>query len=161
MAYATDSIKIDSKGITSFNGKPLFSDMKHSIVDKYMQGEKFSETNRELGILHCTVSSVIKRYNETGKTDHVRSKNKAMSNPSKLSYGGSFLLETIVEATGTTSLAEIQSEIEAAGDCGRVSLSTISRHIIKNKLPLNRRYTRKRVSKLAKERLLWPIRNFT
>ena len=36
-------------------------------------------------------------------------------------------------------------------DCSRVFLSTISRHI-KNKLPSNRRYTRKRVSKLAKER---------
>ena len=74
-----------------------------------------------------------------------------MSNPSKLSYGDSVLLETIVEARGMTSLAEIQSELEAAEDCSRVSFSTISRHI-KNKLPLNRRYTRKRVSKLAKER---------
>ena len=56
-----------------------------------------------------------------------------------------------MEAAGTNSLAEIQGKLEAAGDCGRVSLSTISRHI-KNKLLSNRRYTRKRVSKLAKDR---------
>ena len=91
----------------------------------------FSETSKKLGISHCTVSRVIKRYNETGKTDHVRSENKAMSKPSKLSYGDSILLETIVKAVGTTSLAEIQSGLEAAGDYGRVSLSTISRHIKK------------------------------
>ena len=65
-----------------------------------------------------------------------------MSSPSELSYGGSILLETIVEAAGTTSLSEIQSEIEVAEDCSSVSLSTISRHT-KNKLPSNRRYTRK------------------
>ena len=65
-----------------------------------MQGKNFSETSRELGISQCTVSRVIKRYNETGKTDYVRSKNKAMSNRSKLSCGDSILLETIVEETG-------------------------------------------------------------
>ena len=152
MAYATGSIKINSKGRTFFNGKPLSSDMRHRIVDKYMQGKNNkSGTSRELGISHCTVSRVIKRCNETGRTDHVRSENKAMSNPSKWSYRNSVLLETIVEAAGTTWLGEIQSKLEAAGDCGRVSLYTISRHF-KNKLPSNRRYTRKRVSKLAKER---------
>ena len=43
-----------------------------------------------------------------------------MPNPSKLCYGDSILLETIVEAAGMTLLAEIQSELEAAGDCSFV-----------------------------------------
>ena len=63
-----------------------------------MHGKNFSETSRELGTRTFLVSRGIKRYNETGKTDHVPSENKAMSNPSKLSYGDSVLLETIVEA---------------------------------------------------------------
>ena len=47
MAYVMGSIKINSKGRTFFNGKPLSSDM---IVDKYMQGKDFTETSRGLGI---------------------------------------------------------------------------------------------------------------
>ena len=55
-------------------------------MDKHMQGKSFSETGRELEISHCTVSRFIKRYNKTGKTDHVCSKNKTMPDSIKLRW---------------------------------------------------------------------------
>ena len=69
----------------------------------------------------------------------------------KVSFGDSVLLETIVGTSEITSLEEIQRELELSGDCGRVSLPTISRHI-RNALPSGNKHTRKRVSKLAQER---------
>ena len=61
---------------------------------------------------------------------------------SKVTYEDSILLETIIGGSGVTSLSEIQSELDTTADCGRVSLSTISRHI-RNKLPSGNKYSRK------------------
>ena len=61
----------------------------------------------------------------------------------------SVLLETIISGSGVTSLSEIQSELDTAADCGRVS--TISCHI-RNNRPSGNKYSRKKISKLATER---------
>ena len=70
---------------------------------------------------------------------------------SKLSFGDSMLLETIVQSKGSTSLKEIKSELSNFGDCGEPSLSTLSRHVRKN-LPSGKDYSRKRLGKCAGER---------
>ena len=61
------------------------------------------------------------------------------------------LLETIVQSKGSTSLKEIKSEFSNFGDCGELSLSTLSRHVRKN-LPNGKDYSRKRLGKCAGER---------
>ncbi|KAK2554110.1 hypothetical protein P5673_024460 [Acropora cervicornis] len=61
------------------------------------------------------------------------------------------LLETIVQSKGSTSLKEIKSELSNFGDCGKLSLSTLSRHVRKN-LPSGKDYSRKWLGKCAGER---------
>ena len=61
------------------------------------------------------------------------------------------LLETIVQSKGPTSLKEIKSELSNFGDCGELSLTTLSRHVRKN-LPSGKDYSRKRLGKCAGER---------
>ncbi|XP_044167748.1 uncharacterized protein LOC122951772 [Acropora millepora] len=68
-----------------------------------------------------------------------------------MSLGDSMLLETIVQGKGSTSLKEIKSELSNFGDCGELSLSTLSRHVRKN-LPSGKDYSRKRLGKCAGER---------
>ena len=63
------------------------------------------------------------------------------------------LLETIVQSKGFTSesLKEMKSELSNFGDCGELSLSTLSRHVRKN-LPSGKDYSRKRLRKCAGEK---------
>ena len=62
------------------------------------------------------------------------------------------MMETLINTSGTTSLREIQQEMELYGDCGNVSLACLSNHV-RSKLPSNKTYSRKKVSKMAQERL--------
>ena len=90
-----------------------------------------------------------KQYRETGNIDPLSRKH--IRTPSKLSFGDSMLLETIVQSKGPTSLKEIKSELSNFGYCGELSLTTLSRHVRKN-LPSGKDYSRKRLGKCAGER---------
>ena len=75
-----------------------------------------------------TVHKYTKQYRETGNIDPLSRKH--IRTLSKLSFGDSMLLETIVQRKGSTSLKEIKSEFSNFGcDWGELSLSTLSRHV--------------------------------
>ena len=69
-----------------------------------------------------------------------------------MSFGDQMLMETLISTSGTTSLREMQKEMELYGDCGHVSLACLSNHV-RSKLPSNKKYSPKKVSKMAQERL--------
>ena len=69
----------------------------------------------------------------------------------KCSFKDSILLETNVQASGSSSLKELRDDLAIHGDCGELSTSTFSRNIRK-KLPSGRNYSRKRLGKCASER---------
>ena len=107
------------------------------------------EVSRRLRIRPSTVSKYAKMYREKGDIEpfprkHIRTR-------SKLSFGDSMLLETIVQTKGSTSLKEMKSELSNFADCREVSTSTISRHV-RNRLPSTKSYSRKRLGKCAAER---------
>ena len=116
------------------------------MIDKPMQCKTYTDVSR-----HCKVINY--KHRKTLQPDWyivpVYQHNRR--DLEKASFGDSVLLETIVGTSGTTLLEEIQRELELSGDCGRVSLPTISRHV-RNALPSGNKCTRKRVSKLAQER---------
>ena len=96
-----------------------------------------------------SVSKIVKQYNLTGSTapkklNHVRT-------VPKCTFQDSILLETMVQARGSSSLKELRDDLAIHGDCGELSTSTISRNI-RNKLPSGRNYSRKRLGKCASER---------
>ena len=149
MAYVTSAIKVNKSGRTYHKGKPLSMDVRQNVIDKLMQGKTYADISKDLGIAKSSVRNIVKLYNQSGDLVPVYQHNRR--DLEKVSFGDSVLLETIVGTSGITSLEGIQRELELSGDCGRVSLPTISRHI-RNALPSGNKYTRKRVSKLAQER---------
>ena len=100
--------------------------------------------------INCSTLTVHKytKYRETGNIDPLSRKH--IRTPSKLLYGDSMLLETIVRSKGSNSLKEMKSEFSNFGDCGELSLSTLLKHVRKN-LPSGKDYSRKRF-KCAGER---------
>ena len=149
MASFGKAVKINKRGRTYHQGKPLSMDIRTNVVDRALQGESFGEISRHLGIARSTISKVVKIYRETGCVEPLSKNNRNYN--SKVTYEDSILLETIIGGSGVTSLSEIQSLLDTTADYGRVSLSTISRHI-RNKLPSGNKYSRKNISKLATER---------
>ena len=71
-------------------------------MDKYVQGKNFNETSRELGSRTVQSQGLSSSITKLEKLITFVPRTKTCSNPSKLSYGDSILLETIVEAAGTT-----------------------------------------------------------
>ena len=69
-------------------------------------------------------------------------------------------METLINTSDTTSLREIQREMELYGECGHVSLACLSNHV-RSKLPSNKKYSPKKVSKMAQERLTDDKRIYT
>ena len=133
---------INKKGRNYQIGVPLSNDLR-------AQDYCFSEVGRRLRINKGAVSKIIKPYNLTGSTapkklNHVRT-------VPKCTFQDSILLETMVQARGSSSLKELRDDLAIHGDCGELSTSTISRNI-RNKLPSGRNYSRKRLGKCASER---------
>ena len=104
---------------------------------------------RRLRISKSAVSKIVKQYNLTGSTAP-KTLNHVQTVP-KCTFQDSILLETMVQARGSSSLKELRDDLAIHGDCGELSTSTISRNI-RNKLPSGRNYSRKRLGKCASER---------
>ena len=89
----------------------------------------------------CPITEICERYRINRSNVHKHTKQdretgnieplsrKHIITRSKLSFGDSMLLETIVQRKGSTSPKEIKSELSNFGDCGELSLSTLSRHV--------------------------------
>ena len=129
-------------------GIPLTKDFRNEVI-QMAAARPVSEICERYRVNRSTVHKYTKQYRETGNIDPLSRKH--IRTPSKLSFGDSMLLETIVQSKGSTSLKEIKSELSNFGDCGEVSLSTLSRHVRKN-LPSGKDYSRKRLGKCAGER---------
>ena len=95
---------------------------------------------RRLRISKGAVSKIVKQYNLTGSTAP-KTLNHVQTVP-KCTFQDSILLETMVQASGSSSLKELRDDLAIHGDCGELSTSTISRNI-RNKLPSGRNYSRK------------------
>ena len=139
---------INKKGRNYQKGVPLSNDLRNQVKE-LAQDYCFSEVGRRLRISKGSVSKIVKQYNLTGSTapkklNHVRT-------VPKCTFQDSILLETMVQARGSSSLKELRDDLAIHGDCGELSTSTISRNI-RNKLPSGRNYSRKRLGKCASER---------
>ncbi|XP_068707723.1 paired box protein Pax-1-like [Montipora foliosa] len=139
---------VKKKGRNYQRGVPLSSDLWNQVVE-LAQHYPFSEVGRRLRISKGAVSNLVKRYNLTGsmvpkKLNHVRT-------VPKYTFQESILLETMVQASSSSSLKELRDDLAIHGDCGELSTSTLSRYIT-NKLPSGRNYSRKRFGKCASER---------
>ena len=132
------------------NRCPTSTDL-HNQVKELAQDYCFSEVGRRLRISKGAVSKIIKPYNLTGSTapkklNHVRT-------VPKCTFQDSILLETMVQARGSSSLKELRDDFAIHGDWGELSTSTISRNI-RNKLPSGRNYSRKRLGNVRLSVLL-------
>ena len=132
------------------NRCPTSTDL-HNQVKELAQDYCFSEVGRRLRISKGAVSKIVKPYNLTGSTapkklNHVRT-------VPKCTFQDSILLETMVQARGSSSLKELRDDFAIHGDWGELSTSTISRNI-RNKLPSGRNYSRKRLGNVRPSVLL-------
>ena len=95
------------------------------------------------------VSKIVKEYNLTGSTAP-KTLNHVPTDP-KCTFQDSVLLETMVQASASSSLKELRDDLANHGDCGELSTSTISRNI-RNKLSSGHNHSSKRLGKCASER---------
>jgi len=113
-------------------------------VKELAQDHSFSEDGRRLCISKGVVSKIVKQYNWTGNT--VPKKLNHVRTVPKCTFQDSILLETMVQASASSSFKEFLDGLAIHGDCGELSTSTISRNI-RNTLPSGRNYSRKRLGK--------------
>lgn len=98
---------VNKKGRNYQNRVPLLNDLRNQVIDlaKYFP---FSEVGRRLRISKTSVSNIVKQYNLTGSTapkklDHVRTL-------PKYTFQDSILLETMVQASASSSLKELRDD---------------------------------------------------
>lgn len=132
-------------------GIPLSKDFRNEVIQMAATCP-ISEICERYRINRSTVAKYTKQYRETGNIEPLSRKH--IRTRSKLSFGDSMLLETIAQSKGSTSLKQIKTELSNFGDCGELSLSTLSRHVRKN-LPSGKDYSRKRSGKCAGERFTY------
>ena len=85
-------------------------------------------TGRELAILDRTATKIVDHYVTTGDICPKDLKT-GRSRLLKVSFGDQMLMEMLINTSGTTSLHEIQKEMELYGDCSHVSLVCLSNHV--------------------------------
>ncbi|XP_028414627.1 uncharacterized protein LOC114537732 [Dendronephthya gigantea] len=140
-------------------GKSLDSDLRRLIIDECLK----SGGDATVGYLPVTYVEIASRFSISANTVSKIWKNfcyqgrkvdpspKGGDHSSKFSEGDLELLEVLKRAHGTIQLNELYAILEEFGDCGEVSLSSISR-AIKSRLLSGKRYTRKRITSVAFER---------
>ena len=109
---------INKKGRNYQKGVPLSSDLRNQVKE-LAQDYCFSEVGRRLRISKGSVSKIVNQYNLTGSTapkklNHVRT-------VPKCTFQDSILLETMVQARGSSSLKELRDDLAIHGDCGELS----------------------------------------
>ena len=154
-------MKISKRGRTFESGKNLSTDLRRSIIDEiilnggnaitgYFPGYYETVASR-FRVARSTVRKVWKRYCE-GLSEAPEAKGGANRNREKLTQDDLELIEALKVRRGSITLQEICDELEAIGDFdGNISSSTVCR-IIRNRMPSGKLYSRKKVTRLAKER---------
>ena len=154
-------MKISKRGRTFESGKSLSTDIRRSIIDEIILGGGNVVTGYFSGyyetvatrfrVARSTVRKIWKQYCE-GFSEEPQAKGGANRNREKITENDLELIEGLKVRRGSVTLQEICDELEAIGDLdGNISSSTIC-HIIKNKLPSGKRYSRKKVTRLTKQR---------
>ena len=107
---------------------PLCRDLRNEAIELAAEFT-IREVGRRLRIQPLIVSRYVKLYWDKGNIDPAPRTH--MLTASKLSLADLILLETLVESKGSTSLNEIKFQLSNFGGCGKVSISTVSRHVCK------------------------------
>ena len=142
-------LRVNRFGRTYASGKALSIDMRDRIINRSVnEGLSYAETSRQLCVSESVAGNIVKNYETSGAVE-AKDLKLRRSNSSKLSLGDRILIETMVDASSTTSLRGMQTELQRFGDCGLVSLLTISRHI---RITVCKKTIQGRVSKLVQER---------
>ena len=152
MAY-----KVNAFGRSYRNGVALSDDMRTWVIDEIIK----EGGDRTTGYIPVTYSDIAKRINISRQTVKKIWQKFCESNEiSKSSCGGSRnsklnaedleLIETLRIAQGSISLNEIYDIMQEVG-ASNTSISTISR-AIKSKLLSGEKYSRKKISHVARER---------
>ena len=154
-------LKISKAGRTYEVGKALSNDFRRAIIDEIIEkgGDRltgiipvpYTQIAEHFKVAPNTVKSIRKRFCHDYVADRLP---VSGGNKGKLSQGDLELIEVIKNAKGSISLSEIINILDELGDVepGDVSLSTISR-AVRERMPSGRRYTRKKITHIATERL--------
>ena len=154
-------LKISKAGRTYEVGKALSNDFRRAIIDEIIEkgGDRltgiipvpYTQIAEHFKVAPNTVKSIWKRFCHDYVADRLP---VSGGNKGKLSQGDLELIEVIKNAKGSISLSEIINILDELGDVepGDVSLSTISR-AVRERMPSGRRYTRKKITHIATERL--------
>lgn len=129
-------------------GKPLPVEIRNQILEK-VHFSSYRTLSREVRVSPSTIGYILKLHQHTGNVD-CRERNHIRTQ-SKLTFEDSILVETIISDKGSTSLREIQKQLIDHGECGLVSISTLSRHV-RNNAVSRKKYSRKRLGKCASDR---------
>ena len=151
--------KINKRGRTFESGKALSTDFRRLIIDRILEkgGNRTTQEipcgyafiARYFKVAPNTVKKIWKQFcNEYSEERLPVCGGRRLS----LSAGDLELIEVLKLTRGSISLAEVWDIlVNEFGDVENVSLSTISR-AIRNKMPSGRRYTRKKITRIASER---------
>jgi transposase len=154
-------LKLSKAGRTYEVGKALSDDFRRAIIDKILEkgGDRvsgvipvpYTQIAEHFKVAPNTVKSIWKRFCEDYTVARLP---VSGGNTQKLSQGDLELIEVIKNAKGSISLREIMDIVDELGDVepGGVSQSTICR-AVRNRMPSGRRYTRKKITQIAVERL--------
>ncbi len=146
--------KVNKLGRSFSQGVALSQDLRCLIIDTIIRegGDRatgyipctFAKLSRQFCVSSKTIKSLWQRFCEKMTT---APKRKGGMTHSKLQEGDLELIEVLRVCSPSISLAEIIQELPAQ----EISMSAISR-AIKNRLPSREQYTRKKLTKLARER---------
>ena len=154
--------KVSKRGRTYQPGVAISNDLRNLIISNIISlgGDRltghfpgaYSEIANTLKISPHTVTKVWKDFCHTHA---IESKKRGGDFSSKLTAGDLELIETLKAEKGSISLREIYGLLEDLDDVGGdISLSSISR-AIRNKMPSGKKYSRKKISHIARERLTY------
>lgn len=149
--------KVNKFGRSYRSGVAVGEELRSSIIDRIIGygGDRttgyipksYSEIAMEFRISNNTVKSIWRRFCETALTT---AKRQGGLTSEKLEQDDLELIEVLKIHCPSMSLAEIIEELQHLGG-PQVSMSAVSR-AIKNRLPSGQEYTRKKITKVARER---------
>ena len=152
-------MNVNKKGRSYPPGKALDVDLRSLIIDHCLKNGgdpahlylpvTFESVADKYSVTANTVSKIWKNFCLKERT--VRPAEKGGDRVMKFSDGDLELIEVLKTVRGSVQLREIRTLLEEVGDVENISLSSISK-AIKSKLLSGKRYTRKKITHVAKER---------
>ena len=152
-------MNVSKKGRSYHPGKAVGGDLRRVIIEHCLRNGgdpvhaylpiSFNSVAEIFSVDTKTVAKIWKNFCYKERT--VDPLPKGGDHNRKLSDGDLELIELLKKARGSTQLSEIYSILEEVGDVENISISSISR-AIKSKLLSGKKYTRKRITHVARER---------